>query len=406
MKKLFALILPFLLIGCSGNNPSLSESSFSKSESSSSVIPREGMLELYAINDYHGRISNDDTQKNNGIVRVAGFLDNEMNKHPTEYVFLNSGDLWQDTYESEASKGKCLIESMIQMNCEAMCLGNHEFDWGLEEIKNNKKIGESGNFNLLGANVYNFDKNLNVATTHADELCDEYKIIERNGIKIGIIGIIGVDQITSITSSIWEDITFVDPLEIVTNISDELRNEKDCDVIVLLAHSNISSLGYKFTDEVTQISEVSGEKYIDVCFTGHSHTIENELINGVPFVQSSYKGEYVSHVSLNINKQNRVVTNENLFVNKEYNDEKVSKIVDKYIDSEFVNEKNKVVAEINGINSFSTSHAGRLQAYATYQMINKEHPVDIVLNNGGRDSINISKTHYLTNETLFNSTPP
>lgn len=410
MKKHLLLLLIPLLVGCSSNTSSSEVSSepISSSESSSSsssVAPREGYLDIYAVNDYHGRISFDEAQKNNGIAKVSAFLNVQKDKHPDEYIFLNAGDLWQDTYESEASKGKCLIESMIQMDCEAMAIGNHEFDWGLETIKENKALGDAGSFNLLGANIYNFDKNIKEATTHADDLCEEYKIIERNDVRIGIIGIIGSEQITSITSTIWEDIVFLDPLPIVESLSDKLRTKENCDAIILLAHSNISSLGKNFTNSITKISDISGNKYIDACLTGHSHTFENEMINGVPFVQSSYKGEAVSHIELHVGEQTTCTLHENLYVNIDESDQNIQQIVDKYINNEFILEKEKVVLNIEGLNTFSTTNSGRLQAYATYELLKNNHSIDVVLNNGGRDSITINKTHYLTNETLFNSCP-
>ena len=74
-----------------------------------------------------------------------------------------------------------------------------------------------------------------------------YNCVNLENVEIGVIGIIGESQITSITSTVWENITFVDPTEVVTNYSNELRNEKGCDLVLLLAHSSADALSFTFT---------------------------------------------------------------------------------------------------------------------------------------------------------------
>lgn len=371
---------------------------------------REGFLNFYAINDYHGRISSNDQQGDIGISKISSFLNEQKFNHELEYVFLNAGDLWQDTYESNQNKGACLTEAMEVMGCEAMELGNHEFDWGLDTIKENKSNASKCEY--LGANIYYFDNSLGVPTTQANDIASPYKIIERNGFKIGVIGIIGKGQITSITSSNWENLTFVDPLSIVEHYSDELRIEKQCDLVVLLAHASTGDLSEGFCNEVTSINEDTSKPFIDCCFTAHTHVLENKEYNGVPFVQGGSKGKNVSHIEFDMRKDKPVVTkHEQLVVETKKTDRNIDKIVNKYITRSFKKIRDEKVFTVETKQTISTVDAGRLQAYATYEYLKhieqeKNITITAVFNNGGRDSVDISETSgVLTREMIFNLTP-
>ena len=165
MKK---IIIPFLmtilLSSCStivspSDDGSTSTSS-STSSSSSSEEHSDGILDFYSINDYHGRIEEDLGKNEAGISRFASYLHSKENENKNGTVFVNAGDLWQDTYSSSKNKGELLTKAMAELRCEAMALGNHEFDWGIENIKHNKQVAETQvanhTFSLLGANIYNY----------------------------------------------------------------------------------------------------------------------------------------------------------------------------------------------------------------------------------------------------------
>jgi len=399
MRKIY--LLPLLLLPL-----------FSCSEKSSSEhvdSGREGYISLYALNDYHGRISYNELQKENGISRVSAFLNEQKEGKELEYVLLNSGDLWQDTYESNSNQGACLTECFEEMNCEAMQLGNHEFDWTIDLIKENRKL--TSNCEYLGANIFYYDQQEDKVLEQASDLCSPYKIVERNGYKIGVIGIIGKSQITSITSTNWENLTFVDPLEIVKDYSDELRSEKNCDLIVLLAHADTSALSFNFCNSVTGLSSQTNRPYIDCCFTGHSHILENKEYNSIPFIQGENNGNYVSHIEFDLNSGIPVcTTKEFLEVKTDKTDPKIDSIVNKYITNEFKAKRDEVVATFDGVRSITSAQAGKLQAYATYQKLKdveelKDYKISAVINNGGRTTVKLPTNGEVTRENLFNITP-
>lgn len=399
MKKYLLPLLSIFIVSLASCSPSNSHVD----------TGREGFLNFYAINDYHGRISHNETQNQNGISYVSNFLNEQKYNHELEYVFVSPGDLWQDTYESNSNKGKCLTEVMEEMNLEALSLGNHEFDWGLDTIKENRSIASKCEF--LGANIFYYDNENNIPLEQASDLASPYKIIERNGYKIGLIGIIGEKQITSITSSIWENLTFVEPTKVVANYSDYLKSEENCDLVILLAHASIDDLSLNFKNKLTSVSDISNKPYIDACFTAHSHNLENELINDIPFVQGQYAGKYVSHIEFDMRGEKPLVTtHETLLVESTKSDPKVDKIIDKYITKEFKAKRDEIVCTFANQTKINTTYAGRLQSYATYELLKdkaEELGIDLLLamNNGGRDNAILNSDGTATREMLFNITP-
>ena len=260
----------------------------------------------------------------------------------------------------------------------------------------------------MGANIYNYDDSSDTILDFADDLVDEYKIIERDGLKIGIIGIIGQDQITSITSSIWEDIIFLEPTETVLSLSDELKGEKGCDIVIVSAHAGYNNLSSEFIKKTTSISPVTNKRYIDVCFTAHSHGFDDELINGVPFIQSGSKGQYVSHVQLQVvdGEINLLSKNSDPIMMNLPKDGEMETFLNTYFNDEFYAEKNEIVGYIEGATYLSTSMSGNLLAYATYLDLKEDNiEVDVILNNGGRNSIDLFDNGGISIGLIYDALP-
>ena len=396
--------------------------------STSSVVPvtYPVTLDIFSTNDYHGRVSRTSSYPyEGGIARFSTYLKNRMAENLDGSIFVNAGDLWQDTYDSALNNGELLTKAMAEINCEAMALGNHEFDWGQENIAHNKEIAETYNPNhkmdFLGANIYHYEGG--EATTHASELCAQYKIIERCGIRIGLIGGIGVDQITSITSSNWTNLTFVDPVPVVRSISDTLREVGECEVILYVYHGSYENCQPNL---VSAISPTTGKPYVDAVFLGHTHQYESEELNGVPFTQSYQHGASLGHVQLVVEETGVHYTYKSSYEDKEENgygngansiyqaseDASVKAIVDSYLTSSFIETRDSVAGAVSNAPSSLSSEVGGMLAYATNDYINSlksSHPeignIDVIINNGNRDSISLGGSGEITNENIFNLIP-
>lgn len=321
-KKLFPLIASLLLASCaSGGSASSSSkssesqvsseapvssqtsssgattSSASSSSSSSGAIKETRELDFYSINDYHGQINQDSYFP--GIEVLGTYL--KQKKNQEDAILINSGDMFQGSLESNYNRGALLTDVMNDIQFDCFSLGNHEFDWGLQAIRDNKARKSPNGYQtpFLSANLYDYDEKV-----HQNDLAQEYVVKEaENGLRIGIIGAIGENQITSISSQLVETISFADPTPIVKTLSDKLRNEEKCDVVVLSLHAPQSVVLGK---GITSISPNSNKRYVDLVFCAHTHTFESTTENGVLFTQNDDKGEDLSHVKLTVSPDGEV----------------------------------------------------------------------------------------------------
>ena len=348
-----------------------------------------GTVDLYAINDFHGEY--------NRLAQISGYINAQVNSPNT--VTLNSGDMFQGSMESNSNYGKLFSQCMDIAGFDAFTYGNHEFDWGLDNLRD---LAENSTTPFLGANIYNWNANNKTWGTFAEDLAQEYVIKEMdNGLKVGIIGIIGKDQITSISSQLVQTIGFKDPKLIVPNLSDKLRRELDCDIVVVSAH----------TGQDTFLSDSSWDitKYADAVFCAHTHKEETNIKNGVPFVQGGSYGSYVSHVQLYVDRKGNVTCDSysnipfsrlngvNSFVK-----ERVQMEIDNS-NARISEEATEVLATLTGSYLNSKTAVPRLVAHAIAQYATAQgHNIDLAMVNNARNSL---QTGNITYTSLYEAIP-
>ena len=300
----------------SENIPSSEQSSSEEAHTSeSSTISDDRKIHIYAINDFHGQISESSGEYKMGAAKLFSYLKDKNDEGNT--LLCNQGDLYQGSLESNYNRGHLLNDIMNYTGFDCMTLGNHEFDWGQTYIEMNKDVSYTSQSDtsyktpFLAANVY--DYNINTKTTGINQqsnLGQEYTISTlENGLKVGIIGVIGTDQITSITSQYVDDIVFTDPIEKVKRLSDKLRNEDDVDFVVASIHAgtDVSSSDPTVNQSsLTEISSVSGKKYVDCVLTAHTHYEEYQEVNGVPFIQDACNGKAIGNLEFTVSPDGNV----------------------------------------------------------------------------------------------------
>lgn len=332
-KILCILTFLILLTGCgpifssysSSSTSSVSTTSSSLSSTNSSVNNKT--LTIYAINDFHGAV------KEAGIVRIGSYL--KEKKQSEDALLINSGDYWQGSIESNHNRGKLLtdVSNYVQFDC--LTLGNHEFDWGQKYIRENRSRKDEESLYqtpFLAANIYRYDLATKTIGEYAD-LGEKYVIRElNNGLKVGIIGVIGSNLTASITSTHVDDLIFVDPVNTIKELSDELRVQKSCDVIIASCHCDEDDI----SEELTLKSSVSNRRYVDAVFCGHSHQDEYKVVNDVPYIQTNGYGSSISYIKLEEKSDNSFQTincynivPEDLIVNE---DVKLKTLVKNYTD--------------------------------------------------------------------------
>jgi 5'-nucleotidase/UDP-sugar diphosphatase len=163
----------------------------------------------------------DDIDMIGGIAEMTTLIENLRESEPNVFLF-DSGDIFTGAL-AKLTDGRLAFELMITMGYDAMGIGNHEFEYGVEIFDWQKNRAP---FPVLGANFFYKDTDHPYAQAHT--------IIERNGIRIGVIGIMGQDAATAIIPSYIAPLDVTDPAEAVRKSVAELRDQVD--FIVLLTH--------------------------------------------------------------------------------------------------------------------------------------------------------------------------
>ena len=254
------------------------------------------VIDFYAINDLHGKFCDTDNQP--GLDELATFLDN-VEKTDDNVVILASGDMWQGSAESNLTGGLIVTEWMNEAGFVSMTLGNHDFDWGEDAIKENLAVAE---FPFLAINVYD------VETGKLAEYCTPSVMIERCGIQIGIIGAIG-DCYSSISKDKVEGVEFKVGSELASLVKAEsarLRAE-GADVVIYSLHDGHgdSSSGEKNIGN-TKLSKYYSPSLsdgaVDLVFESHTHQSYTLIDSfGVYHLQGGGENKGISHVEIAVN---------------------------------------------------------------------------------------------------------
>ena len=250
-------------------------------------------IDLYSINDFHGSFIENGSNGEIGMSKLATYL---KDRKEQDGVIISAGDMWQGGVESNLTHGEIIVDAMNYIGFDSMTIGNHEFDWGFDVLEENINKME---FPMLAANA--IDKRTNEALPYFEP----YTIVEKKGVKIGIVGTGAESLPTDITYSVSKYLEFTNQVETVKEYSDFLKTEENCDIVVLASHDGGSdSYGQEpiYFTELTTLSDISGEKYVDAIFLGHDHDTKSGELNDVPYAEGGSNGKGLSYINLKLEK--------------------------------------------------------------------------------------------------------
>ncbi len=224
-------------------------------------------LHIYHTNDMHSRIEpfadyfpDSLVAGKGGILRRATFISQERKKH-TDLLLFDSGDFSQGSPYYNLFKGEVEIKMMNEMKYDAGTIGNHEFDFGLENMARLFRMAE---FPIVCANY-------GVEGTVLEGLVKEYTVIERDGIRIGVFGL-GAKLDGLVSHASYGNVQFKDPIAEAQRVADLLRDKEHCDLIICLSH-----LGWE-GEPYSDMELIKNTRNIDIVLGGHSHTFFEEPV--------------------------------------------------------------------------------------------------------------------------------
>lgn len=269
------------------------------------VVPvAEETVEAVIIhtNDVHGRILEEKSVI--GDSKAAAVIEEERAKVENTIV-VDAGDAFQGLPISNSTKGEDRANIMNEVGYDAMAVGNHEFDFGMDQAI---KYKETLNFPLLSANTYVDGARVFEASTIVD------KTPTVVGDEFVVIGVTTPETATKTHPKNVEGVTFTDPITEVNKVIDEvearaLADNRVYNNYIILAHLGVDSTtpvewrGSTLAQALSENSKLAGKRIIVI--DGHSHTVESTTYgNNVTYNQT---GSYLNNIGKVTLKSNQLL---------------------------------------------------------------------------------------------------
>jgi 5'-nucleotidase len=220
-------------------------------------------ITILHTNDTHSQIepfkpSHPRNPNQGGVARRATLIA-QIRTENKNTLLLDAGDIFQGTPYFNFYGGELEFKLMSMLKYDVATIGNHDFDNAIDGLY---KQLPNAKFDFVSAN-YNFENT--VLDTHVKP----YRIIVKEGIKIGIFGL-GIELEGLVSKKMYKETGYLNPVEITQDITNKLKNEEKCDLIICLSH-----LGYYYKNNPDKISDLNLAKItknIDLIIGGHTHT--------------------------------------------------------------------------------------------------------------------------------------
>jgi len=262
---------------------------------SATTAARPTSLRVISINDFHGAFEPrpDGNQGNRGgaaqlahAIRAA-----EAECAPScATVLVDGGDMFQGTAASNLAFGRPVVQFYNAMGFAAGALGNHEFDWGQDTLRARMRELKHA---VLAANMTYADGRP-VPWVRADT------IVERGGVRIGIIGIATPTTPRVTKASNVADLRFAPGAPVINDRARALR-ARGATVVLVVAHDgafcNGRGAAQTCTGEVMEMAQGITEK-VDAVISGHTHSLLNTDVNGMSVVQARSGGRAFAVIDL------------------------------------------------------------------------------------------------------------
>ena len=260
---------------------------------------KQKQLVILHTNDTHScvmplneNLDNKDLAGRGGFLRRVNMVKEQRQQHPS-LLLIDSGDFSQGSGYYTLFKGEVEIGLMNVMGYDAATIGNHEFDFGLDNMA---KLFKQANFPIICSNY-------DCSGTVLEDLVKPYTTLNREGVKIGLFAL-APKMKGLVFDGNCAGITYLDPAETAQKYIDILRKQEKCDLVICISH-----LGW-------EISDYPDEKFLsltegcDLVLGGHTHTYMPTLEyapdkNGklIPVDQNGKHGAFVGKLVLNLERK-------------------------------------------------------------------------------------------------------
>lgn len=255
-----------------------------------SSFAKEIDIQILATSDLHGKFypydyAINEESKSGSLTQIA----TAVKKYRTDNtIIVDVGDTIQDNYSEMFFKDKIhpMMLAMNEIGYDIWAIGNHEFNYGVENLKN---IMNQSTSKVLIGNLYNPD---------GTSFADSYTIIEKDGVKIGVIGMC-TPNITKWDSVNLKDYIVTDPVEETKKIVKDLRDKVD--VLIATVHMGEENEYDVPNSGANDLANACPE--LDLIIAAHEHKlVEETYVNNVLIVENKSSGATMSKVNIIVEK--------------------------------------------------------------------------------------------------------
>lgn len=230
--------------------------------------PKLHTLTILHTNDTHSQVEALEEGKRDefcgGYTRRMGLIAQERKADPNLLVF-DAGDFCQGTPYFNFYHGRIEIDAMNRMGYDAVTLGNHEFDNGVDTLA---AILQGAQFPVVCTNY-------DVKGSVLEGLVLPYTVIRRQNVRIGVFGI-GIDPAGLIAERNFAPLQYLDPIATAQDVANTLKNKEKCDVIVCLSHQGTHPSA---EGKLSDVELAQATRNIDIIIGAHTHkTLTNVYI--------------------------------------------------------------------------------------------------------------------------------
>ncbi|MGM9998364.1 MAG: bifunctional metallophosphatase/5'-nucleotidase [Candidatus Bruticola sp.] len=245
-------------------------------------------LTILHVNDVHGSVDPgidpkvDAKSVVGGLAWLASLIKQRRAQDPKTTLLLNGGDLAEGSMLSYMSRGVGYCKALHSLKFDAVALGNHDFAWGQQALAD---MMEALNSPIVAANIQHLSNGMPLKGTQP------YRIIELDGVKVGILGLDTPDIKHFVAANKLEDLVFRKSAKTVKYYLPIMR-EAGADLVVVLSH-----IGYD--NDLKLADKVPG---IDLIVGAHSHTVlpEGHIVGKTLIAQAGFAAKYLGEIKLNL----------------------------------------------------------------------------------------------------------
>jgi 5'-nucleotidase len=230
--------------------------------SSANAKTSEGnRLTILHTNDVHSRLDpfpmDGSRNAGQGGVAARAALIQKIRSEEEHVLLLDAGDIFQGTPYFNVFKGEPEMKAMKMMGYDAIIMGNHDFDAGLENFA--EKLTTFGKMPVVMSN-YGFEG------TAMESINQPYKVFRKGDLKIGVLGV-GIELAGLVPEQLYGKTMYQDPIQKANIHADLLKKKHQCDLVICLSHLGDRYADNKVSDEVLARESLG----IDLIIGGHTH---------------------------------------------------------------------------------------------------------------------------------------